>query len=248
MFALSARYSISDNFSNQGPTARGEPFARQAEALLDKYNSEITSQPTLRILQGCILLACYHLSSGITSRAWYFTGLCSRVAYELDLHVLDREVINGSHVESPSEWVENEEKRRAWWSAWELDNFASTVSCRPYGFDRYWAEILLPVSDKDWFSGTHVASAPLEYSPLAGWQTLEDCPNQCERAWYLISVHLVRLSNEFRRGTGKDFEDFETGVQYFALALPPKFDVSSVAFGDGSNTGWIVCTHIMLQK
>ncbi|EXJ70573.1 uncharacterized protein A1O5_06643 [Cladophialophora psammophila CBS 110553] len=254
MFALSARYSTSDHFSGLVPITRGKSFLRQAEAILEAHNSNETSGPSLRILQGCIMLACYHLSSGITPRAWLLTGMCSRLAYELGLHRLDRESTKASSCSpevSSNKWIDNEEKRRAWWSAWELDNFASTISRRPYGFDRDSADIFLPVSDKDWFSGNRVASASLAYEPLAAWQSLVDCPNQSEHAWYLVSLHFIRLGHELQQAshlTRKNLNDFETAVRYFSLALPPSFDNVEGVFGSEPSSGWITCTHILLQK
>ncbi|RVX74083.1 hypothetical protein B0A52_01915 [Exophiala mesophila] len=254
MFALSARFSSADAFSDRGRTARGEPFARRAEHLLENHNSSAIGQSSLRILQGCILLACYRLSSGITSRAWVLTGLCSRMAYELGLHELDRELIPGD-VSSPqyvSEWIEREEKRRAWWCCYELDHLASTLTCRPYGLDRQRTDILLPVSDKDWYAGVPVASASLTQDPLMAWQSLVDCPNQSLRAWYLVNLHLVRLGHELREldtaRAQKDVQDYKLAVKYFSLALPPSFDICSGLTNTGSDFGWVISTHIMLQS
>lgn len=254
VFALSARYSTLEPFADLKPSARGELFAKRAEALLPRNTSVFdTAEPSLRTFQGHILLACYYLSSGITSRAWILIGTCSRIAYQLGLDTMDRDMISGRRIEGPQEWIASEERRRAWWSAWELDNFASTVSCRPYGFDRYQTEILLPVSDRDWFRGVPVASAPLGNVPSNAWKSLVDSSNQSERAWFLVSVHLVRLARDLRREPGepstwKRADDFETGVKHFALALPPKFDLSPRSSGGGSAEGWIICTHFMLQR
>lgn len=254
MFALSARFSSSDVFRDRGRTTRGEPFARRAELLLEQHNSSATGQSSLRILQGCVLLACYRLSSGITSRAWVLTGLCSRMAYELGLHELDREPISGDMGSSQyvTEWVDREEKRRTWWCCYELDHLASTLTCRPYGLDRQRADILLPVSDKYWYAGVPVASTSLSQDPLVAWKSLVDCPNQSERAWYLVNLHLVRLGHEVRQldtaRAQKDCQDFKTAVKYFSLALPPSFDVCSGLSHSGSEAGWVISTHIMLQR
>lgn len=255
MFALSARFSNSKSLSETEPKDRGAPFAKRAATLFERYNAEGHEQPSLRMLQGSILQAAYYLASGVSSRAWFLTGVCCRMAYELGLHCMDHDIIYGNYNQTTREWVQSEEKRRAWWSAWELDNFASTISCRPYCFDRHRAEVLLPTSDKAWFWAGPVASAALRTDPLTSWKSLEDCPNQDERAWFLVSIYLVRVINEMlqlpRGASAQMHKDLDTAVRCFALALPSKFDFSlnhlSFRPEDRQSSGWIISTKLMLQ-
>jgi Fungal specific transcription factor domain len=253
MFALSARFSNSEYFSRVKPTDRGVAFAKRAQTLFEQQQ-DLDEQPTLRMMQGCILLACYYLTSGISSQAWILTGVCVRMAYELGLHDMDHNIIVENRKQTPQEWVIGEEKRRAWWSAWELDNFASTISDRPYCFDRNRAEVLLPVSDNAWFSNTPVASAALSTDPLTAWKSLDGCPNQDERAWFLVSVYLVRLGTELfhlpKGASSQMHKDHDTAISCFALVLPSKFDISGGISFDGENwksSSWIISTHLMIQ-
>jgi hypothetical protein len=255
IFALSARFSTSEFFTAMKSRDRGVDFAKAASTLLERYQTQDHEQPTLRMLQGSVLLACYYLASGWSSRGWYLLGICSRQVYELGLHQLDHDVIAGNHTEAVQDWVGHEEKRRVWWSAWELDCFVSTISCRPYCFDRNRVEVLLPVSDKAWFRNEPVASAPLKTDPLTVWKSLEDCPNQDEWAWFLVTVYLVRLANELLQQPGvtppQMHKDLDTVITCFALALPSKFDLSSDSLSfDQENkrsSSWIISTNLMLQ-
>lgn len=254
MFALSARFSMHDDFRDAAALSRGEPFARRAVDIFDRHLADSQEAPNLRILQGHILLACYYLSSGISSRAWRFTGMCVRMLYELNIHKVDHHHAIEGYVETPEEWVKTEEKRRAWWSAWELDNFASTVACRPFCCDRQ-VEVLLPVSDEDWFAGKPVRSAFLWTNRRAAWEGLADCENQAERAWFLVAVHLIRLATDITtlssmESSSQRQNELETAMTCFRLALPPKFDLSCLFFkGDNwSNAAWAVSTHIMFQR
>jgi hypothetical protein len=110
MLALAARYSGSNHLADMPPVDRGTEFAAQAAHL---YKLRMTDEPpTLLYLQGCILLAFYMYSMGPCPRGWLLTGTVVRMAYELDLHLIDEDGGDGLMVE---EWVVREEQRRAWY-------------------------------------------------------------------------------------------------------------------------------------
>jgi hypothetical protein len=254
MFALSARFSTSKSLSHLDAKDRGTAFAKRAEQLYERQlRLETFSQPSLPFLQGCLLLAAYYLGAGVCSRAWLITGVCSRLAYDLRLHTLDDDVISGGKHLDGKDWIEREERRRTWWSSWELDNFASTVSGRPYGHDKGQLQVLLPVSDEAWFSNTPIASAPLHTDTLKVWKSLERCQNQDERAWFLLSIYLVRLSYDISRSPGypQNHKDIKTAIDCFALVLPRKFDLSNggLLFDQRNwrNSCWIIGTNLMVQ-
>jgi hypothetical protein len=161
-------------------------------------------------------------------------------------------ISGGKHLDG-KEWIEREERRRTWWSSWELDNFASTVSGRPYGHDKGQLQVLLPVSDEAWFSNTPIASAPLHTDTLKVWKSLEICQNQDERAWFLLSIYLVRLTFDISRSPGypQTPKDIKTAIDCFALVLPRKFDLSNggLLFDQRNwrNSCWIIGTNLMVQ-
>ena len=88
------------------------------------------SKPTLVLLQALALSTFQQLIRGARGLAWRSLGTCVRVAYELDLHLVDsderEEDINFTDKAAPS-WCFDEEKRRIWWAIWEMDTFARYV-------------------------------------------------------------------------------------------------------------------------
>ncbi|KAH8816609.1 fungal-specific transcription factor domain-containing protein [Xylogone sp. PMI_703] len=256
MFALAARFST-EYLPDADPKDRGVAFAKKAEKLYEKLTSlESFATPTLPFLQGCLLLVSYYLGCGICSRSWLLMGVCCRAAYFLRLHTLDRDIIMDGSQHDDEKWIKREEKRRCWWAIWELDNFVSTASGRPYGLNRDQMQVLLPVYDDTWFSNTPVASAPIKTDSLLAWKELEISPNQSERAWYLMSTYLVRLmSGIFEKSENPSLQsrkDIASVVDCFALALPRKFDLvsSGLRFDDQNwqNSCWIISTHLILES
>lgn len=255
MFGLSARFSKAAVFSAENPVDRGNRFIERATALWEemcRYQRE--SIRTLPCLQGLILLTFNVLQSGPSQQAWILSGACTRLAYDLDLHIIDNDLLSGdSDRREPSidEWLLREEKRRAWWMIWEMDTFASTLSLRPFTIDGRFMQVLLPVSDKAWCDKIQIPSVPL--IDMA-WEKLCDSPNQDERAWFLICLSILRQAFEaaLLPGTSKQaLHDAEAAIGCFVLALPSTFQIEpgSIVFDETnfSRSNWVVCTLIALQ-
>lgn len=255
MFALSARFSNWDHFWTLEPKERGAQFFRKAKALLAEHDDQ--DEPTLRMLQARILLAYYQLTSGPSFQGWQATGICCRMAYSLSLHQIDRKgtKANSPQVVSDSEWVALEEKRRAWWAVYEMDNFSSISACKPFNIDTTRMEVLLPISDAAWTSKQRLKSAPLSPNgPSEIWRSLQGCENQDAYAWYLVCNGLLRTAQQmFDRPecAVEDLKILQSALHCFALGLPNKFSLSgSNMMFDELNYGeknWVVCTTILLQ-
>ncbi|KAH8802492.1 fungal-specific transcription factor domain-containing protein [Xylogone sp. PMI_703] len=254
MLALSARFSTSSYFNNAPPKERAVSFAREAKAL---YQESVRLQdpvpPSLALLQGYILLAFYHQICETSSLSWTLTGICCRLAYELGYDALD-ESISGGQWSSAIDWAQQEERRRAWWLTWELDCFASSVLCRPNMIDQGRFNVLLPVSDKHWFSNSPLASAKLNSSSLGVWKSLQDCPNQDERAWFLVASSLmVVIHDKVHRGnpSPEDIIEYEQVLNCFSLLLPVNFQLTTgpLNFEEDNFAGsnWILSTTLMLH-
>ncbi|PVH70572.1 hypothetical protein DL98DRAFT_436799 [Cadophora sp. DSE1049] len=256
MFALSARFSNWDQFRSLGLVERGARFFRKAQALLSQH-MEHEQEPTLRMLQIHILLTYYQLISGPSFQAWQATGVCCRMAYSLSLHHIDR---RSTGVDSPaavadSEWVLQEEKRRAWWAVFQMDNFASSIACRPYNIDASRMEVLLPISDTAWISNQRPKSALLSSKgPSEIWKSLQGCENQDVYAWYLVCNALVRVAEQMYDKPDCPIEDLkilQSALNCFALGLPPNFHLtgSNMMFDDHNfpEKNWVICTVILLQ-
>lgn len=261
MFALAARFSDSIIFEGVPVKERGLSFAAQAEAIYQaaEKRSDVESH-SLVYLQGCILLAFYEQVSGFTSKAWTLTGHCNRLVYDLGLHLLDKDIAPSGDNENTQwstvqDWVDREELRRAWWSVWELDAFASTLSCRPFAIDRQQMFVLLPAADENWFSKSPIQSDFLRSDFRTAWKSLQTSPNQDERAWYLICNYLMTVAYgiaQLPKTPVQVKRDLESALTCFTLILPRQFNLSSgLLTFDNDNfcrSNWIISTILMLQR
>ncbi|KAH7124481.1 hypothetical protein EDB81DRAFT_911227 [Dactylonectria macrodidyma] len=116
--------------------------------------------------------------------------------------------------------------------------------------------VKLPVSDENWFANTFVESAIVDPDPVHTWHTLRDCPNQDERAWFLLINYLLLMAHDLGQQRGlerKEVEDIETAISCYTLLLPSQFhlveDLNPASFRPHriSNFNWIIATNIMLQ-
>ena len=251
MFSLAARFSPSPFFEGIPPVQRGHQFVNEARKLYDQARAINT--PTILYLQGCILLAFYFYSSEPCAQGWILTGVCVRIAYDLDLADVDAD---DPHDLTPVEWIEREEMRRAWWLVWELDTFGSTVSNRTYTIDRRRMAVQLPVSDEVWFSGIPQSSAKFNTRPGQSWKSLQACDKQNHRACFLLSNFLLSMAQDMsQRKEGVSADEkliLENDVNCFKLSLPASFglETGSLAFDSRSfaKSNWIIGTNLMLMS
>lgn len=128
MFSLAARFSKSDYFESVPHKDRGKPFAAEAQSILQNglLNSEMDS-PNLAYLQGCTLVAYHSLTCGPNIQAWLLVGTCSRMAVFMGLNVVDEDMIGKERPSLPpvADWVCREERRRLFWTIWEMDSALS---------------------------------------------------------------------------------------------------------------------------
>ncbi|KPM34784.1 hypothetical protein AK830_g11791 [Neonectria ditissima] len=228
MMALSARFSTLSSFDGAGLKERGVPFSRKGRMIYQEMiRGSEPHGPSLKWLQGCILLAYCNQSCQAYTGCDLMAAICTRLAYSLGLHKVDDDP-NPSP--SREEWICKEEQRRAWWSAWELDAFHSITSRRPFSIDKYRMCVHLPILDEAWFSGTLVESVNLNTDILQCWKSLRDSENQDERAWFLISnfitVQALELCQQ-RHVPIKDITQVETVVSCFSLLLHERYGGST---------------------
>ncbi|RKK75172.1 hypothetical protein BFJ69_g7921 [Fusarium oxysporum] len=255
MLALAARFSSAPHLNQKPNVDKGEEFAQSAK---DMYYCclRAAQKNTLEFLQGCTLLAFQLYLHGPTTEGWMVIGTCTRLANELGLHAIDFE--SESDVFSPVslEWSKKEGLRRVWWSVWELDTFSAAVACRPHTIDRMTMQVKLPVSDKNWFADMFVESSIINPDAVHSWHTLRDCPNQDERAWFLLINYLLLTAHDLGQQQNlqrKVIQEIEKAISCYTLILPPQFNLledlnpSSFRPNRVSNFNWIIVTNIMLQ-
>ncbi|KNB01460.1 hypothetical protein FOXG_04694 [Fusarium oxysporum f. sp. lycopersici 4287] len=254
MLALVARFSSAPHLNQKPNVDKGEEFAESAKDMY--YYLRAAQKNTLEFLQVCTLLAFQLYLHGPTTEGWMVIGTCTRLANELGLHAIDFE--SESDVFSPVslEWSKKEGLRRVWWSVWELDTFSAAVACRPHTIDRMTMQVKLPVSDKNWFADMLVESSIINHDPVHSWHTLRDCPNQDERAWFLLINYLLLTAHDLGQQQNlqrKEIQEIEKVISCYILILPPQFNLledlnpSSFRPNRVSNFNWIIVTNIMLQ-
>ncbi|KAJ9611117.1 hypothetical protein H2200_004300 [Cladophialophora chaetospira] len=247
IFAMSARYSPLD--ASISAFERSEQFGIQAKKTYDQARDEV--EPNLTFLQGCILLAFYYYTSGLSAQGWVIVGVCIRLSYDLGLHEIDEEDEDEASQVDPTEI---EERRRSWWLVWELDCFGSTVLQRPFAIDQRRWNVRLPMSDESWFAGRVEYCEVISWEPGEIWRALIGIGTHDERACFLVAnVMLSLVIDRIQQKQGVSMEEkitIENDINCVMLALPPAFDLNahppmfdSTSFG---RCNWIVGTHLLL--
>jgi hypothetical protein len=142
MFAMAARFSKSIHFEGIPVSDRGETFANRASGIKDSIMKTL-QEPSLEFVKGCVMLAFYNLVEGQFGPGSILTSVCVRFVYDLSLDDIDEDQLDeeGSFISDPisesvESWLKKEERRRLWWSIWELDTFVATLSFQPFGIER----------------------------------------------------------------------------------------------------------------
>ncbi|UKZ75124.1 hypothetical protein TrVFT333_002796 [Trichoderma virens FT-333] len=150
--------------------------------------------PPLCLLQALIIATHCQLTLGVRGKAWRSLGMCIRLAYELNLHLVDADRPDrypAANVDV-QQWVEDEERRRAWWATWEMDVFASTIRRTRPAMDWSQMETLLPVEDHYWFQNQPKPSCFMELDAVYRWKVLQESGNESPKAWFLVINSLMK--------------------------------------------------------
>ncbi|CCT69331.1 uncharacterized protein FFUJ_06847 [Fusarium fujikuroi IMI 58289] len=168
-------------------------FLNLSSQQIDKALNECTDDPPpLCVLQALIVTTHCQLTQGVRGRAWRALGTYVRLAYELNLHLLDSRYAVEQYDHSTHRWGEDEEKRRAWWAIWEMDVFASTIRRTPTAISWSQMEVLLPAPDANWYQDNPVGSCFLEQEPGQRWKALQESGNVSPKAWFIVINSLMK--------------------------------------------------------
>jgi len=195
MFAFSAKeYSTSGGSGSESRMQwTHSHFIDLAMTYIDKVLRDCGDEPPpLCLLQALILTAHWLLIQGVRGRAWRYLGNCVRIAYELNLHLVDAGKSPDTVNTVPSQWCEDEERRRAWWAIWELDVFASVIRRCPTAIDWSQNETFLPAEDEKWFREEPQKSCKLASGLTERWKNLQATGNQSPKAWFIIVNSLMK--------------------------------------------------------
>ncbi|KAF4464555.1 fungal specific transcription factor [Fusarium albosuccineum] len=168
-------------------------FINMALQFIDQALTECNDEPpSLCILQALIMVTHCQLTQGVLGRAWRSLGMCVRLAYELNFHLLDSKYTHKLDAGDVQRWCEDEAKRRAWWAIWEMDVFASTIRRTPTAVNWTQMEVLLPVPDPYWHRMAPMRSCFFEQDPAQRWKSLHESGNQSPKAWFIVINSLMK--------------------------------------------------------
>lgn len=189
MFAYSSRFAADHDRPDHcpGPQHFAKIAACQLDHALDMYGDHT---PSLSVLQACVLVTFYQITRAVRSRSWRTLGSCTRLAYDLNLHLVDADDDPNEAV-GLNKWSRLEEKRRTWWTIWEMDVFASTIRRLPTAIDWSRNLTLLPVHDNDWFNDVVKPSCLLHPNPDSRWKDLIASQNRSSKAWEIVILSFM---------------------------------------------------------
>lgn len=142
--------------------------------------------PPLCVLQALILTTHWMIIQGVRGRSWRYVGICIRVLFELRLHAIDADTEFESYATDPDRWCRDEEKRRAFWAVWEMDQYASHIKHLPITSDWTRDGVHLPAEDERWFAGHPQRSCALAPDLIDRCKNLKATGSRSGRAWYIV--------------------------------------------------------------
>jgi hypothetical protein len=196
IFAFSARFTEIRQAHTAEPSniPSHEHFRKIAEESVDQALREcLDDSPPLCLLQALILTTFQQLTNGVRGRSWRAIHTCVSIAYDLHLHLVDKNASKRATTNVNSYLLE--EKRRAWWVIWEFDVFAGTIRKLPTAIDWTNNETWLPIDDELWFNNTVARSCNLNPDPAMAWKQLEKSGNRGVKAWFIVINALMRCSH-----------------------------------------------------
>lgn len=255
--ALACRYSTGLLSGDYPAEDRGKAFASRARQCFRDISSCADFELSLRWLQGSILLAYYNQNC---HPEWGLDGMvetCVRYAHSLRLHEVDKERLNLDYQEidhAGDSWIVQEERRRAWWSVWELGAFTSVSFRSPFLIDLGQSWVRLPVSDEAWFSGKQVDSPVFTADSVLCWKCLRHSPNQDTRAWFLISNFIMVQIHELAQKamvTKRQVDHWGNILACFSVLFYEIFDpeLQSLPLDEEmySRSNWLVLSQLMVH-
>lgn len=238
MMGYAARFTnLSEATASTRPVLHPQHFLDLAVKFINDALSECDDdRPPLCVLQALIIVTHCQLTRGVHGKAWRSLGVCVRMAYELDLHLIDADADMSSPCRDPQAWSQDEEKRRVWWAIWEMDVFASTIRRTPTAMDWRRMVVLLPAEDGAWFDLCPAQSEFLETDPMHRWKVLRESGCQSPKAWFIVINSLMKEAQllilpgrrpriDTRDGAPEtqvegELEIFANAIKCFSMALP----------------------------
>ena len=243
MFCLAFRY-LPDDLQILSATHYGVTAESYWLAALDLIEVEL-DMPSLQVLQAFVLTTFYELTKEITARQYYSVGLCVRIAYDLELNVVDV----GEWCSNHTMWIRQEERRRLWWVIWEMETFIGNVYQRPVFSSNAGIQTLLPASEDSWFQSRPEPSVHFHPDPLHRWRLLKEGNKSDPRSFFLVAVSMMSYTAQL--GSKPTYYD-EIGPIDHALmcleeTLPPEIVYDNTfTFGHDTLYHDVICANIFI--
>lgn len=123
----------------------GEKYAEKARTMILKAVDE----PTISNLQGLTLLCLHEYGCGRGPRSWMYGGMAIRMAIELGLHEDSDEDENGNDNHTLEKLMQQETRRRLFWTIYSIDKFSSAATGRPSILQDSFCTAFLPAKVDD---------------------------------------------------------------------------------------------------
>ncbi|KAJ1800968.1 hypothetical protein LPJ59_000669, partial [Coemansia sp. RSA 2399] len=148
--ALAARFSSRPEFHCTPRYNAGREYAKRAAELV----SGLIDKPDPDVVFCMAILSLYEWGCGLGESAWSYTGIATRLAQRLRLHLVDETEFTENEEDRDTSWVNTEWKRRMWWSVYIGDRTSLIVASRPATVHDDDYVVNLPSHDYEWLSGT----------------------------------------------------------------------------------------------
>ncbi|CEP14954.1 hypothetical protein [Parasitella parasitica] len=145
LFAACARFSDRPDVKETPAWHAGEKYAEKARGLILKAVDE----PSISNLQGLTLLCLHEYGCGRGPRSWMYGGMAIRMAMELGLHEDLDEDENGNDNHTLEKLMQQETRRRLFWTIYSIDKFSSAATGRPSSLQDTFCTAFLPAKVDD---------------------------------------------------------------------------------------------------
>lgn len=106
-------------------------------------------EPTISNLQGLTLLCLHEYGCGRGPRSWMYGGMAIRMAMELGLNEDSDEDENGNDNYTLEKLMQQEIRRRLFWTIYSIDKFSSAATGRPSSLQDSFCTAFLPAKVDD---------------------------------------------------------------------------------------------------
>ncbi|KAJ5560329.1 hypothetical protein N7513_002728, partial [Penicillium frequentans] len=189
---------------------------------------------TLSHCQAWILMSIYELRMVLLPRAWVSVGKASSLSLIIGLNQLDGPSQSVKMcMPPPKDWVEGEERRRVFWMAFCIDQYASIATGRPMLIDETDHDVLMALTDRTQimttlpaFEQSFLENKPQRTLQLCEIFASEDLSSLSSLAYVCVSASLLgrslshtRQIQTFGNDCGLDEQYWKQHQSYYDIPI-----------------------------